>query len=143
MTPKTIRSMLFTRRYYAWERSWEAAKAYDTYLLDDTPMNELQALALQIWKDRRMPKTLYVSGGRGTPHGNRLFSYCQKLGTEVRIVLARPQRNLFVLLHEMAHALGPHDHNRQFARLHLDLLTRYGGASRKKLVRSMEQHEIL
>jgi hypothetical protein len=54
-------------------------------------------------------------------------SYCEGF---TKIVLARSQRNVLVLLHELTHALGPCVHGRKFIKLYFRLLQRYGGFAR-------------
>jgi len=86
-------------------------------------MAYLNRLALRIWNaeapGRKFPS---IAAGKGVRHGNQLLSFC--LGYS-EIVLARGQRNVLVLLHELTHALGPCTHGKKFVRTHFYLLQKY------------------
>lgn len=109
-----------TRRVYAWEmRTFRGAPRLS--------IHTLRRLAQRVWKDvdARVPLPQIVAG-RGTPYHGRLYSYYD--GT--RIVLARNERQAFVLLHELTHALGHEDHDASFRRQYQQLLRRYLSSSK-------------
>ena len=112
-----------TRRMYAWEGKWVPKEP-------TAPMVELQRLAARIWREntRRRDRCPAVVAGRGLMQAGRLVSYC--LG-RCRIVLARNQRTRHVLIHEMAHALGPETHGSRFQNRYADLLIRYADKIRR------------
>jgi hypothetical protein len=100
----------------------------------DRPIAELRALAHLVWHNAgRDPALLTVVAGDGMRRaGHYLVSYSatHNLGADRRIVLARSQRTVYVLLHEMSHALGSnreYNHGPAFRRRYHDLLVRYGG----------------
>lgn len=116
----------------------------DTFLLGtagyvDVPMGTLQALTVQVWageedrlKKRPPPE---VVATKGCWYGRHWYSaYYHDLH---RIELARHQRSVVTLLHELAHALarsivGTHGPN--FQRTYLSLLVKYGGYDRAELM---------
>ena len=86
-------------------------------------MEYLRRLAKEVWDgeapSRRFPD---IVAGRGIKYGGTLLSYC--LGY-TRVVLARNQRSILVLLHELTHALGPVNHGAKFVKLYFRLLEKY------------------
>lgn len=130
-----------TRRFYRFEDRQENRHPG---LVAERPMAELQRLAARIWQaERQTPPVPVVVAGRGTPGGDGGWgSYCEADGKywdtkwQYRIVLARHQRSIWVLLHELAHATVPHaklDHGPAFARMFLYLITTYGRADGRLL----------
>lgn len=102
---------------------------YNSYANADRSMKFLRDLADKVWAaeapaGRRKPT---ITADDGVLHGGRAMSYC--LGF-TEIVLARSQRNVLVLLHELVHALGPIIHGPKFIRLYFKLLQKYAGYSR-------------
>lgn len=134
--PAWVRKMLDTRAVYRFERVCESA--FPESITKDVPMAELQALAARVWADYGRSHELYVRADTGTSHCGKKVSYCQTGGIEGRryadIVLARHERRPYVLLHEMAHALGNHNHGPRFVRCYVQLLVRYGGMKRAELL---------
>lgn len=106
-----------TRRVYAWEMTtFRGAPRVS--------IHALRRLARRVWRETRCRAMLpTIVAGRGTPYHGRLYSYCD--GT--RIVLARNERQVFVLLHELTHAMGYDDHDAAFLRQYQQLLRRYAG----------------
>lgn len=104
-----------TRRVYAWEmQAFRGAPR--------TSITMLRRLAQRVWRELKVTRPLpEIVAGRGTPYHGRLYSYYD--GT--RIVLARNERQVFVLLHELTHALGHEDHDSRFRRQYQALLQRY------------------
>mgnify|MGYP003341760735 CR=1 FL=1 len=60
--------------------------------------------------------------GPGTKYHGRHISYTQSLDRGQKTVLAPGERNFYVLVHELSHALGPSEHGIRFARVYHDLL---------------------
>lgn len=116
MRKSAVRKARDTRAVYAWEmHTFRGAKR--------EPIARLRRLAQRVWRDQRTRKPLpEIVAGRGTPYHGRLYSYYD--GT--RIVLARNERQVFVLLHELTHALGHEDHDSRFRRQYETLLRQYG-----------------
>lgn len=102
---------------------------YNGFANADRPMAFLRELADKVWAaeapaGRRKPT---ITADDGTLHNGRAVSYCEGF---TRIVLARSQRNVLVLLHELTHALGPCVHGPKFIRLYFRLLRRWAGYNR-------------
>lgn len=137
--PAWVRRMLDTRAVYRFERTCE--HAFPTAIVQDRPMAELQALAAKVWADYGRTHELYVRADTGTSHCGKKVSYCQTGRAEGRkyadVVLARHERRPYVLLHEMAHALGNPNHGPRFVRCYVQLLVKYGGMNRKTLLAMM------
>lgn len=106
-----------TRYVYAWEmQTFRGASRVS--------IHRLRRLAQRVWSECRVRAPLpRIVAGRGTPYHGRLYSYCD--GTQ--IVLARNERQVFVLLHELTHAMGYDDHDASFLRQYQRLLRRYAG----------------
>jgi len=66
-----------------------------------------------------MPELVF---GKGMWYRDGFVSYCQG---HSKIELARGQRNVLILVHEITHALGHQWHNDAFIRRYLGLLCRY------------------
>jgi hypothetical protein len=89
----------------------------------------LRSLALRVWKreapNRSLPR---IVAGRGTrTKGYTFQSFCEGFSY---IELARHQRTILVLLHELTHALGPCVHGPKFVRLYFRLLREWAGYSK-------------
>lgn len=122
-----VRQALHTRRLYAWEREVMHVRRPLNVSL---PMEVIHAWVDTIWlsegRTKRKPR---VVAGRGEFYNGRWLSFYQTTPGP-RIVLARNQRNLGVVLHELAHALvgnRGYDHGPAFVECYLYLLERYGG----------------
>lgn len=104
-----------TRRVYAWEmQTFRGAPRVS--------IHRLRQMARSVWRTYRISHPLpKIVAGRGTPYHGRLYSYYDG----ERIVLARNERQVFVLLHELTHAMGYDDHDARFMRRYLSLLRRY------------------
>lgn len=89
--------------------------------LPSLPIASLRALARRVWRNHgkgQMPKIVAGDGFR-----RPRLSYYQEGGL---IVMARNQRNVVVILHELAHALDDDvTHGRGFQNRYADLLGRY------------------
>lgn len=121
-----MNASLASRRAYAFQ--WRLQKL-SPHLRRDRPMAELQRLTAYVWSAERstlpMPRVVAGDGWRHPVWG--LTSYCD---TNLRrIVLCRDNRNIGVLIHELAHALGPWDkviHGQAFLARQFRLLETYG-----------------
>lgn len=91
----------------------------------DTPIAVLRRLAKRIWREQtgRRDQCPTIVAGNGCRQNNRWISYCEGRS---KIVLARHERRIPVLIHEMAHALGPETHGRAFERRFFVLMDLYG-----------------
>ena len=117
------RNSLDTRWLY---RQEDAVLRYNSYANADRSMSFLREVLDHVWAavaptGRRKPT---ITADRGTLHNGRAVSYCEGF---TKIVLARSQRNVLVLLHEVTHALGPCVHGRKFVKLYFRLLRKFGG----------------
>jgi hypothetical protein len=102
---------------------------YNSFANSDRSMTFLRSIVDQVWQAeapaaRRKPT---ITADYGVLHNGRAVSYCEGF---TKIVLARSQRNVLVLLHELTHALGPCVHGQKFVRLYFRLLKKYAGYSR-------------
>ena len=111
-----------TRWLYRIER--EFLHTTNDYANRTVSMKRLNRLAKRVWeneapKGRRFPT---IEAGKGVYYGDAWLSYCMGY---TEIVLARGQRTILVLLHELTHALGPCVHGPKFVRLYFYLLRKY------------------
>jgi hypothetical protein len=102
---------------------------YNSFATEDRSMAFLRAIVDQVWDaeapvGRRKPT---ITADDGAFWQGRAWSYCEGF---TKIILARSQRNVLVLLHELTHALGPCVHGKKFVRLYFRLLKKYAGYSR-------------
>lgn len=129
-----------TRKLY----TWESTTYMGLWAQKDRSIGQLRRLAARIWKLEGMKKPLpRVVAGRGVTNGHDgpYLSYWQECMDRTSVVvLARHQRNVAVLLHELAHALylGGLDHGPAFARRYLYLLLTYGRVPRHLLDQAQE-----
>lgn len=117
MRPLTPSARWDTRRLYQWEAQQYRGRP-------TVAMSRLHALLRRVWRDL-CPQTPcpVLRAGRGTRYHGRWYSYYD--GTE--IVLARNERTVPILLHELTHALGHDVHDAAFRDQYAHLLQRYGG----------------
>lgn len=126
-----------TRRLYKFE-----AEFFRGHVLNKSvPMIDLRRLARQIWLDLDQPiKTLpKIRAGRGTLYNGSLYSYYQEDGG---IVLARNQRTIPILIHELVHALGFDDHNRNFVDAYFILLRKWANLDWWDLLQARIKYKI-
>lgn len=107
----------------------EETLRFNSFANADRSMKFLRDLADKVWAaeapaGRRKPT---ITADYGVLHQGRAFSYCEGF---TKIVLARSQRNVLVLLHELTHALGPCVHGKKFIKLYFGLLRRWAGYHR-------------
>lgn len=124
---------LTTRKLYAFQRS--LSKVRHPPLFKIRRIAYLRALTTLVWKaeGRKSVEPLVVAGKGmvvGCDQATWLVSYAffdRRVG-RYRIVLARHQRTVEVLLHEMSHALGGNDkdfHGAAFTQRYFHLLLTY------------------
>lgn len=121
-----------TRRLYRFESI--ALPAISKFACADTPMAELRAFAVRVWRaetTRKIPRIVAGAGDRPDPDAT-WYSYCNWPERDF-IMLARHQRNRSVVLHELVHALGYGTHGRRFVRKYFSLLATYARCDRAKL----------
>jgi len=111
-----------TRWLYRIER--EFLHTTNDYANRTVSMKRLNRLAKRVWDSeappgRRLPS---IEAGKGLWYTGAWLSYCMGY---TEIVLARGQRTVLVLLHELTHALGPGVHGPKFVRLYFYLLRKY------------------
>lgn len=109
-----------TRKLY----SFEANYFWGTPATKVLDIESLRAIAQEIWnkygKNKPFPK---IVAGKGTPHGDRLYSYSQELEDGNYIQLSRNQRNKLVLAHELVHAMGYDLHDSAFVKRYFNILS--------------------
>lgn len=128
---------------YAWERA--AVDHFASTLRRVISEADAQALIARIWKEqatrfgksvRQAPTLAYRTGG-----GNSFYS-----PTKHAIRLLPEHRNIWIALHECAHALdwsrGCEWHGPRFVAVYMYLLTVYGGASNEQLRDSAARHGL-
>lgn len=126
------RSARHTKLAYRFD---QVMRPMPTRLIKDRSIGTLRNLAGVVarWEAPDRAHRLEVVAGRGLPASVGGFtSYC----AGNRIELARHQRSLIVLLHELAHWLTPPsriDHGPSFMRTYMRLLHRYAGMRRYHL----------
>jgi hypothetical protein len=103
-------------------------------------MSELKAVAEQVWakygKGKPMPR---IAAGPGTPHGTKLYSYSQ--GGYIQ--LARSQRNLLVLVHELIHEMGYDEHDAGFIKKYLPILADVLKVDLQKLKAAAKEYKLI
>lgn len=108
-------------------------------------MAQLQRLAVRVWLDvgRTTPPPRVVAGS-GMPWGT-LYVGWTSYEQGGRIVLARHQRNMAVLLHEVAHALHPRGiaHGPRFMKTWIGLCVQYGRADPAYLINMAAEAKVL
>lgn len=111
-----------TRRLYKFEN---LSIAYSPYANKPRSLSFLRHLARAVWAQhgRRGLPCPAIEFGEGTPLGADRASYCEGYSY---INLCEGQRDVAVLLHELAHAHGHGTHGPGFVRRYFDLLVRYG-----------------
>lgn len=139
-----------TRRLYKFESEFFRGHKLNKSL----PMAVLRKLAEKVWLDHEAPtggSHFFTSGGpniragRGVMYNGYLYSYYQE---DEGIVLARNQRTIPILLHELTHTILPDyvdfndDHSQKFVDLYFDLLWQYAGLGRTELMRARIKYKI-
>lgn len=130
-----------TRSIYRFEQN--AFKFHDFGKMRS--IDELRNIAAKLWntKNRRKTRKLEIVCGRGSKYNGRYLSYCQEINkNKIRIVLARNQRDIVTLIHEIVHAQGYDDHCERFVRKVLFYLS-YMGYNRSDLRTLAKEYKIL
>ncbi len=118
---KRYRRMIDTRRLYRLEQELYYSKAFSS-ITKQQPLRHLTALAEFIWKKEKMKHRIpTIRFGKGTPHNSIPFSWCDGETIE----LAKTQRDELTLIHEIVHAMGYDDHDKNFVTKELTLLEKY------------------
>ncbi len=107
-------------------------------------IQELRDIAMKIWNhsNRRKKRELEIVCGKGLKYNGRYLSYCQELSrSKVRIVLARNQRDIVTLIHEIVHAQGYGDHCKKFVKKVLFYLE-FMGYDRSELRSLAKQYKL-
>ena len=87
-------------------------------------MKRLNRIAKRVWAAEAPPGRRFpsIEAGKGIFYSGAWLSYCMGY---TEIVLAKGQRTVLVLLHELTHALGPGVHGQRFVKLYFYLLKKY------------------
>jgi hypothetical protein len=124
-----------TRRLYAFEaRFFRATPQSHT-----RPMAELRRLAGRVWSGLGRKGCPRVVAGPGVRYLGARYSYCR----DGYIQLARNQRNVLTLLHELTHALGHDYHDAAFVKTYRSLLLRYSSITPEILDAGLRAHKLL
>jgi hypothetical protein len=123
-----------TRREYTFEDKWVRSPFLDR----PRSMKYLRTLAERVWREQDIKRPLpEILAGPGELCNGRRRSWCMSTGRNTsRIVLARHERNVAVLLHELVHALGEHYafHDVRFVKKLLQFMVRYGRENEERLI---------
>jgi hypothetical protein len=118
---KQYKDMVDTRRLYKLENDLYGNRRY-SFLVRQRSEKFIVELAKIIWKGERKNKKMpIVRFGKGTPHMNLMYSWCD--GTTIE--LAPTQRDVLTLIHELVHALGYDYHDENFVCRYRKLLLKY------------------
>lgn len=101
----------------------------------------MRLFAAKVWRAHSvrgqvMPR---IVCGRGVLYNGSLYSYYQE---DDGIVLARNQRTIPILLHELVHALGYDDHDRMFVDAYFRLLREYASLDWWELMQARIKYKI-
>lgn len=126
-----------TRRLYKFESEFFRGN----FLNRPRSIVVLRLLAAKIWRAHSirgqvMPR---IVCGRGVLYNGSLYSYYQE---DDKIVLARNQRTIPILLHELVHALGYDDHDRMFVDAYFRLLREYASLTWWEVMRARIKYKI-
>lgn len=108
-------------------------------------MAKLRRIAMKIWHDlfstsgRDYYPLPNIRAGRGVKYNGYLYSYYEKY---YGIVLARNQRNIVILIHELTHALGYDDHDKAFVNQYFKLLRKFTDIDSRSLNRARIKYKI-
>jgi hypothetical protein len=94
------------------------------YLVQERSLAFLKRFVVRITNEYdngyRAPRLVF---GKGIPYRGVMYSYIDG----PKIVLAPGQRNIYTVIHELTHFLGPADHGFGFKALYFHLLNEYCG----------------
>lgn len=107
-------------------------------------IEELRYIANKIWKHRnkRKHQDLVIVCGQGVLQNGRYLSYYQHTGKHHKVVLARNQRDIVTLVHEIVHAQGYDDHDDRFVKKVLFYLE-YLGYNKSELRTIAKEYKII
>jgi hypothetical protein len=125
MRPLRAKRALITRALYLYEfKVIEKISA----MIKEQGLDSLQSTLDLLWEHfaprykTRRPKP-ELRFGPGVRHGSFRLSYTMDTAAGQVIELAPQGRNLYVLAHELAHALGPEQHGVKFSKVYHDILS--------------------
>ena len=114
---KRYKQMVDTRRVYGLETDMYYDPRFE-YITRQRSLGYLVRYAQKIWKGEKCKKPLpLIRFGKGM----QKYSWCDGEILE----LAKYQRDILTLVHELVHAIGYDDHDKNFAAKELVLLTKY------------------
>ena len=114
---KQHRRMVDTRRVYQLETDMYYDRRF-AYITKQRSLDYLVRYAKKIWKAEKIRKEMpLIRFGKGL----QKYSWCDGEILE----LAPTQRDILTLVHELVHAIGYDDHDKNFAAKELVLLAKY------------------
>lgn len=109
--------MVETKRVYKLEDNLYRDSQFN-YITKQRPLSYLKKYAQKIWEGEGNDKPLpEIRFGKGVQN----FSWCDGETIE----LAKSQRDILTLVHELVHALGYDHHDNKFIRRELKLIEKY------------------
>lgn len=118
---RRYKEMINTRRLYKLEGSLYGRPEFNK-MTRQISLSALKKIALHIWNTERFDQNFpCIQFGRGVPHNNEQFSWCDGETIE----LASKQRDVMTLIHELVHAIGYDYHDTKFVKENLRLLKKY------------------
>lgn len=131
------RRMVETRRLYKLEGDMYCDHRY-IKLTKQRPHAFLLDLAKTIWKkEKRKDIMPEVRFGTGTPHAGLMYSWCDGETIE----LAKTQRDVLTLIHELVHAMGCDYHDKKFVRKEMELLNKYTDIDEELIIEAFESYD--
>lgn len=114
---KRYKQMIDTRRVYRLETDMYYDRRF-VYITKQRSLDYLVRYAKKIWKAEKIKKEMpLIRFGKGLQR----YSWCDGEILE----LAPTQRDILTLVHELVHAIGYDDHDKNFAAKELVLLAKY------------------
>jgi hypothetical protein len=114
---KRHKRMVDTKRVYGLETDMYFDKRFE-FITRQRSLDYLKRYARRIWKGEKYTKPLpLIRFGKGM----QKYSWCDGEVLE----LAPTQRDILTLIHELVHAIGYDDHDKNFAAKELVLLANY------------------
>lgn len=110
--------------------------------IPDQRIGVLRTLARRVWHQTNSVGRLRLMFGLGMLRYNEPISFTEIVPGGHEITLIAGERNAIILLHEIAHCMGPRTHGADFTRLYIDLLALYTSHSRVYLEREAITHRI-
>jgi len=114
---KQYKQMVDTRRVYLLETKMYYDQQFE-FITRQRSLDYLKRYARKIWKGEKCKKPLpLIRFGKGMQR----YSWCDGETLE----LAPTQRDILTLVHELVHAIGYDDHDKNFAAKEMILLDKY------------------